>query len=132
MRFNVSIRHTIYATIAIIRKKRSTGFLIIEALIGLTTLVVFSFIIMIARTQLAAWHMQAYQYLHASSIADRTFERIVLKQSIPKSVEIYSIKTTTAQDKKVPYKHIHIQISWRSSFGHKKELNLYGGIVDET
>ena len=132
MRYPVSTHVPIWRPNRSIENCQKKGFVIIEGMIALATLVIFSLVIMTIRSHIAIWHTEAQHYLQAVSIANRTFERIAIEQMVPDTVGKFNIKTSIKRDVKIPYKHIHVAIHWKTAKGQEKEFNLFGGMVDET
>jgi hypothetical protein len=130
MRYPVSICVPTRRPNRLIGSNEKKGFVIIEGMIALATLVIFSLVIMTIRSHIAVWHTEAQHYLQAVSIANRTFERITIEQSIPNTVGRFDITTSIKKDTKIPYKHIHVAVHWKTAKGEEKEFNLFGGIVD--
>lgn len=102
-----------------------------EALIALATMVVFTLVVTTLRYQFTLWYAQGRQYLHAVSIADRTFERLLLKQYVPDKVDQFRIKTSTKKNEKIPYIHTSVTVSWITPHNQERELHVYGGMIDE-
>lgn len=130
MRYPVSIRAPMSRSSRSIGNFNKKGFLIIEGMIALATMVIFSLVIMTLRSNIGIWHAEAQHYLQAVSIANRIFERVSIGQAIPDTVGKFGIKTSIKQDAKIPYKHIHVAVHWRNSKNEEKELNFFGGVVD--
>lgn len=130
MRYPVSIHAPIDRLNRLIGHSNKKGFLIIEGMIALATVLIFSFVVMTLRSNIGISHAQAQQYLQAVSLASRIFERINLQQEVPDMVGKFGIKTIIKHDEKVPYKHIQVIIHWKTSKNEDKELNFFGGIVD--
>ena len=130
MRNLVSIRSPICRPGRYIGKVNRQGFLIIEGMIALATAVLFSLVIMAICSNLATWHMQANQYLQATSLASQVFERINLNQPVPDRVGIFTIKTSIKKDEKIPYNHIRVALSWKTARQEEKEIIFFGGNVD--
>ena len=130
MRYPVSIHALLTRSNQSIGDSKREGFLIIEGMIALATVVIFSLVIMTIRTNITIWHTQAQQYLQAVSLADRIFERMSMHQEIPDTVGKFGIKTFIKADEKIPYKHIQVTIQWKSARNEEKELSFFGGMVD--
>lgn len=110
-------------------KKR--GYLLLEMMISLAIITIFTFAIARIQGQIAIWHHQAEQYLMAATIAQEILA--YLPNAIPKThtkqgftIDIQSMPL----EPDIPYKLHTITVSFCTLQGVKRQFILYGGTIN--
>ncbi len=108
------------------------AFLLIELLVALATVAVFSCIVAFVQAQAWRQYHEANRYLKAVNLITGIFEhmnhdpkRPAIPQTEEFSVQIKEVRADSA----IPFKMVTVIVSWNVA-GGSKELAITGGVVD--
>ena len=108
-----------------------TGFIIMEVLIALSTIAIFSVSVAYVQALTIKWQHTAHQYLKAATIANHIIEELQINSNYIPPTDIDHMKINVI--KKIPpennvFTYITVSITWKN-YGKDKSLSFYTGIV---
>ena len=126
----MGVKNTIFPK----KNDQKSGFLLIEAMIALSVVIIFSFTIAYVQSQAACLLRDGNAYCKAANAAQCIFERISGHIPVPTRHVLDGMDIEVSQERiydHIPYKKIEITVSWNSAQGNRKKLLFTSGIIDE-
>lgn len=115
------------------KKTQERGFLLIEMMIALAAVAIFSGMVAYLQGQSWSWRHDARCYLEATTLAAAYFEHA---QRDISSIEVlnknsnFTVNTRLEKpDETIPFQLLTVTLSWRTARGIKQEISITGGIV---
>ena len=108
---------------------KRAGYLLIELMIALTAIAIFSLLVAQLQAHMVHRYYEAEQYFLAVNYASRAFEERVVGT---REMDGYTIEVMFhGVQGGLPYKHAVVTVSWKTGNGAVKQIVIQGGMLDE-
>ncbi len=109
--------------------RKRAGYLLIELMIALMAIAVFSLLIAQLQAHMVHRYYEAEQYFLAVNYASGAFEE---RGVGTREIDGYTIETMTHRvQEELPYKRTVVTVSWKTGRGVAKQIIIHGGMLDE-